>query len=267
MSALTVHLQQMWRVITEQKDLDLPAHKVMVAHIRCKDIAREQLTAITNDGAWQNLLDRCAADSNLVEDFAESAASLIQSCLYGYDTEAVYFVDSVRNEQKGELEQALFAGLRPAFEAQQAVLQQQMVAQFEARLEAAANAAGESVADAATASTDELVSQYQGVTRLGAAVVAESVASSGQHLVRSSLCRTNYLRPHECRNMVRLVILVSSPAHSADEHALRACTVSLAHQATRLRHTSTCQQHSCAACRQGGTLLACHRLWLDRWQQ
>ena len=176
MSALSLHLQQIWKIIREQKDLDLPAHKVMVAHIRCKDIAREQLAAVTHDQAWERLLEEATTSSELVASFKETAQSLLQSCLFGYDSEAMYFVDSVRSENKQELEAALYAALHAAFAAQKLALQRSLAERFRERLERAAGAAStftgvlgasngerEAVVDAAAAGRKELLAEYDGV--------------------------------------------------------------------------------------------------------
>jgi protein SEY1 len=161
-SALSLHLQQIWQIIVEQKDLDLPAHKVMVAHIRCKDIAKDQLAAITGDQAWQTLLRAAADGDELVPDFVERAAALVQSCLFGYDSDAMYFVESVRSDQKRALEGELHAQLKEGFTAQRTLLQKQLVADFRARLSAAADTKEHDVVGAARTERVELLEQYTG---------------------------------------------------------------------------------------------------------
>ncbi|GKV44273.1 hypothetical protein SLEP1_g51469 [Rubroshorea leprosula] len=51
-SGFSFSAQQIWKVIKENKDLDLPAHKVMVATVRCEDIANDKLCRLTSDEAW-----------------------------------------------------------------------------------------------------------------------------------------------------------------------------------------------------------------------
>ncbi|GJZ61164.1 protein root hair defective 3 [Tanacetum coccineum] len=41
-SAFSFSIQQIWKVIRENKDLDLPSHKVMVANVRCEEIANKE---------------------------------------------------------------------------------------------------------------------------------------------------------------------------------------------------------------------------------
>ncbi|GKD41961.1 protein root hair defective 3 [Tanacetum coccineum] len=41
-SSFSFSIQQIWKVIRENKDLDLPSHKVMVANVRCEEIANKE---------------------------------------------------------------------------------------------------------------------------------------------------------------------------------------------------------------------------------
>lgn len=160
-SALPLHLKEVWNVIHAQKDLDLPAHKVMVAHIRCRDIATDQLQAITNDAAWQGLLED-AVSGQEVTDFNTRSSSLIESCLYGYDTDAMYFVDAVRIEQKEELQKQLYACLQPAYDAQCTLLQTKLKQRFAAELTAAVADPSVRFSDVAASSAQKLVAEYDG---------------------------------------------------------------------------------------------------------
>ena len=182
-SALPLHLKEVWGVIHSQKDLDLPAHKVMVAHIRCRDIATDQLESLANDVAWQQLL----ADSTsgqAVTDFNSRASSLIESCLYGYDTDAMYFVDAVRTEQKEELQKQLFAALQPAYDAQCALMQTKLKEKFAAELTAAVADPSAKFSDVASASLKRMVTEYHGA----APRAIHSLCSARDHLL-SALVR------------------------------------------------------------------------------
>ncbi|KAM0872437.1 hypothetical protein ACQ4PT_038729 [Festuca glaucescens] len=48
-SAFCISAMQIWKVIQENKDLNLPAHKVMVATVRCEEIADERLRCFMSD--------------------------------------------------------------------------------------------------------------------------------------------------------------------------------------------------------------------------
>nr|GMC86238.1 protein ROOT HAIR DEFECTIVE 3-like [Ipomoea batatas] len=49
-SGFSFSAQQIWRIIKENKDLDLPAHKVMVATVRCEEIFNEKYVAFSANG-------------------------------------------------------------------------------------------------------------------------------------------------------------------------------------------------------------------------
>ncbi|TQD91261.1 hypothetical protein C1H46_023187 [Malus baccata] len=48
-SGFSFSAQQIWKVIKENKDLDLPAHKVMVATVRCEEIANQKFKQLVHD--------------------------------------------------------------------------------------------------------------------------------------------------------------------------------------------------------------------------
>ncbi|KAG1660222.1 hypothetical protein FOA52_005092 [Chlamydomonas sp. UWO 241] len=100
--SLALSMRSIWEVIRSQKDLNLPAHKVMVANIRCAEIKADQLRALEGDQAWVSLLV-AASGGALVPGFGAAAAALLDSCIQGYNAEAVYFDSRVRAEKLEEL--------------------------------------------------------------------------------------------------------------------------------------------------------------------
>jgi hypothetical protein len=81
--ALPLNFEKMWELISSQKDLDLPAHKVMVASVRCNQISEEHAAALQSDQAWMALHSESEA-GKVVMDFKTRATDLISSCVYGY---------------------------------------------------------------------------------------------------------------------------------------------------------------------------------------
>lgn len=55
--------------------------QVMVANIRCEEIAADQLEALLGDQTWEVLQTEAAA--GLVSDFGSRASALLHSCLVG----------------------------------------------------------------------------------------------------------------------------------------------------------------------------------------
>ena len=64
-SGLAVSLREAWRAVRENRDLDLPAHGVMVATVRCEEIARERMKKLAeNDAAARASNIAAAADAD-----------------------------------------------------------------------------------------------------------------------------------------------------------------------------------------------------------
>ncbi|KAF5736246.1 protein ROOT HAIR DEFECTIVE 3 2 [Tripterygium wilfordii] len=100
-SGFSFSAQQIWKVIKENKDLDLPAHKVMVATIRCEEIANEKLKHLAFDEfvypayttllghlrsrGFENFKTRLEQLLNRGEGFAASVRSCRQSCMLEFD--------------------------------------------------------------------------------------------------------------------------------------------------------------------------------------
>ncbi|KAL3520395.1 hypothetical protein ACH5RR_018544 [Cinchona calisaya] len=94
-SGFSFSSQQMWKVIKENKDLDLPAHKVMVATVRCEEIANEKFSQLASDEDWLALEQ--AVHAGPVQGFGRKMSSILDACLSEYDMEAAYFEGGVRN--------------------------------------------------------------------------------------------------------------------------------------------------------------------------
>ncbi|KAH7666188.1 RHD3/Sey1 protein [Dioscorea alata] len=114
-SGFSVSAQEIWKVIKENKDLDLPAHKVMVATVRCEEIANETLSRLRSDEDWVNLEE--AVQYEAVPDFGKKLGSILNFYLSEYDMEAVYFDEGVRNAKRHQLESRALQLVYPAFQA------------------------------------------------------------------------------------------------------------------------------------------------------
>ncbi|EFJ52341.1 hypothetical protein VOLCADRAFT_79128 [Volvox carteri f. nagariensis] len=133
--AFALSIRNIWDVIRAQKDLNLPAHKVMVANIRCQEILEDQLKAFAEDQAWTMLQE--ASSCCVVEGFGRRAHSLIDSCVVGYQAEARYFDTHVREAKLAELQQRLLAALQPVYQSQVAAQQAAVLAAFDKDLKLA----------------------------------------------------------------------------------------------------------------------------------
>uniref|UniRef100_A0ACD5VXX5 Uncharacterized protein n=1 Tax=Avena sativa TaxID=4498 RepID=A0ACD5VXX5_AVESA len=113
-SGFSFSSQQFWKVIKENKDLDLPAHKVMVATVRCEEIGNEKLASFTADEEWQQFEE--AVQSDYVPGFGKKISSLLDRCLSEYDMEAIYFDEGVRTSKRHQLESKLLQLVNPAYQ-------------------------------------------------------------------------------------------------------------------------------------------------------
>ncbi|KAG8090254.1 hypothetical protein GUJ93_ZPchr0011g26869 [Zizania palustris] len=104
---------QIWKVIRENKDLDLPAHKVMIATVRCEDIADEKLRSFMSDKGWLEL--ETTVNSGLVSGFGNKLDAIIDFYLFEYDTEAMYFDEDVKTAKRQMLKSEILKHAYPAF--------------------------------------------------------------------------------------------------------------------------------------------------------
>ncbi|KAL1217627.1 ROOT HAIR DEFECTIVE 3-like protein 1 [Cardamine amara subsp. amara] len=113
-SGFAFSADQIWRVIKENKDLDLPAHKVMVATVRCEEIANEKFAHFISNDDWRQLDGEVQAGP--VSNFGKRLTSILGSCLSEYDGEATFFDEGVRSSKRHQLEEKLLQLVNPAFQ-------------------------------------------------------------------------------------------------------------------------------------------------------
>ncbi|MED6123013.1 Cell wall protein rhd3 [Stylosanthes scabra] len=112
-SGFSFSAQQMWKIIKENKDLDLPAHKVMVATVRCEEIANEKYATFASNEEWCQIEE--AIQSGPVHGFGKKLNSLLGACLSEYDAEATYFDEGVRSAKQKQLQEKLLQLVQPSF--------------------------------------------------------------------------------------------------------------------------------------------------------
>ncbi|PWA53266.1 protein ROOT HAIR DEFECTIVE 3 [Artemisia annua] len=113
-SGFSLSAQEIWKVIKENKDLDLPSHKAMVANIRCEEIANEEHSSFTANEEWLKLKE--LVKSNLVPGFGKKVSSLLGNSLSSYDKEATYFEESSKNAKRKLLEEKLLHLVQPSYQ-------------------------------------------------------------------------------------------------------------------------------------------------------
>ncbi|CAJ2663638.1 unnamed protein product [Trifolium pratense] len=113
-SGFSFSAQEIWKVIKENKDLDLPAHKVMVATVRCEEIANEKYAAFVENEEWSQLEE--TVQSEPVSGFGKKINSLLHACFSEYDAEATYFDEGVRTAKQKQLQEKLLQLIQPAYQ-------------------------------------------------------------------------------------------------------------------------------------------------------
>ncbi|CAK7336942.1 unnamed protein product [Dovyalis caffra] len=131
-SAFPFSLQNIWQIVKENKDLDLPAHKVMVATVRCEEIANEKLKRLTSDEDW--LAWEEAVKAGPVSGFGEKLSSILETHLSEYDKESIYFDDGVRNAKRQQLELNALDVVRHAYATMLSHLRSKALRSFKIRL-------------------------------------------------------------------------------------------------------------------------------------
>ncbi|GAV78733.1 RHD3 domain-containing protein [Cephalotus follicularis] len=132
-SGFAFSAQQIWEVIRENKDLDLPAHRVMVATVRCEEIANEKLYRLTCDEGWLALEE--AVQAGPVSGFGKKLSSILEIYFSEYDMEAIYFDEGVRNAKRQQLESKALDFVHPTYVTMLGHVHTKALENFKTRLE------------------------------------------------------------------------------------------------------------------------------------
>ncbi|KAJ6889151.1 protein ROOT HAIR DEFECTIVE 3 [Populus alba x Populus x berolinensis] len=97
-SGFPLRAEEIWKIIKDNRDLDLPAVKVMVATVRCEEIAGEKLKCFTFDEDWLKM--KKTVQNCPVSGFGGAVSSILETYLSEYDREVVYFDQEVRNAKR-----------------------------------------------------------------------------------------------------------------------------------------------------------------------
>ncbi|KAI4354115.1 hypothetical protein L6164_003014 [Bauhinia variegata] len=114
-SGFLISAQNIWNDILGNKDLDLPAHKIMVATARCEEIKNEQYNSFQMNEELHNL--RKDAQFGFVPDFGKRVNSILNTCVSNYDEEALNFDEDVVNEKREELIYQSLQLVEPVYQA------------------------------------------------------------------------------------------------------------------------------------------------------
>uniref|UniRef100_A0A6V7QU24 GB1/RHD3-type G domain-containing protein n=1 Tax=Ananas comosus var. bracteatus TaxID=296719 RepID=A0A6V7QU24_ANACO len=111
----------------------LVIEEIMVATVRCEEIANEKLSHLTSDEGWLEL--ETAVQSGPVSDFGRKLSSILDFYLSEYDMEAIYFDEGVRTAKRQQLESRALNYVHSAFLAMLGHLRSKAFDKFKSDLE------------------------------------------------------------------------------------------------------------------------------------
>ncbi|CAJ1955407.1 unnamed protein product [Sphenostylis stenocarpa] len=181
-SGFSFSAQEIWKIIKENKDLDLPAHKVMVATVRCEEIANEKYDLFASNKDWCELKE--AVESGPVPGFGKNANSLLSNSLSEYDAEANYFDEGVRSAKQKQLQEKLLQLVQPAFQIALGHVRSGVLEKFKEAFDKALNR-GEGFSSAANSCVESYMARFDE----GCADVVIEIADWDTSKVREKLRR------------------------------------------------------------------------------
>mmetsp|Transcript_28564 Transcript_28564/g.54544 ORF Transcript_28564/g.54544 Transcript_28564/m.54544 type:complete len:853 (-) Transcript_28564:629-3187(-) len=157
-AALKLHLQTLWTTVKENKDLNLPAHKVMVATVRCEEIANSLCQQFEKSATWQHIL----ADSQggIVLKLGAALNDAALDTLQEYDAQTRSFDPTVRRQKHEELRASILKCMLAAFKQQVHVLLESTLETFKANLVKEAESKAFHFANAAVLLTSEATEPF-----------------------------------------------------------------------------------------------------------
>lgn len=117
-SALCMSVERIWKVIRENKNLDLPAHRVMVATVRCDQAILDLGSDFAANTQVRELQE--AAAIGLTANFGKMCEGVLEEYLCKFDAQVEFFEPSVcaakREEMHGKLMGVLSVAVSAQFE-------------------------------------------------------------------------------------------------------------------------------------------------------
>lgn len=162
--ALPLSMQGIWERIRLNKDLDLPAHKVMVATVRCEQIADEKLQLLQASQEWAALKAQVESKAPDLSGFGPQLNSLVGSSITSYEQEAAFFEERVRESKKQQLLGRLKETVGPVHAAAVGLLSSRALDAFQQALDQATGGQDGSAAAFAASSREcssRAISQFQ----------------------------------------------------------------------------------------------------------
>ena len=160
--AFAMHLDSIWNVIEQDKDLDLPAHKIMVASVKCDQAIAGCLADFEMEPQWLQL--QSDAMGGAVADFGMAGRKLLAAYVERFESQVEYLDQNVCTSKEAELLDKLVAVMRPALIAQLERVRVALKDEFRSQV---GRLAADSFQSDAQALLEDLGAQfYEGITSL-----------------------------------------------------------------------------------------------------
>ena len=117
-TALPTSMREIWKAVQENRDLDLPAHAIMVATVRCEEIATMCADAVEASDAIGMLCERAnTPNASECTTLGKEIEAIAKTGFDVYDAETAFFDKNVRDMKRGELAGKLTTVFKPTLEA------------------------------------------------------------------------------------------------------------------------------------------------------
>ncbi|KAL7191396.1 hypothetical protein ACSBR2_023466 [Camellia fascicularis] len=158
-SSFSCNAQLLWKKIKEDKDLDLPDHKIMVATVRCEQIANEKFESFVTSEEWLKLCE--TVQKQTISDFGKKLSEMIKNCLLSYDEEATYLDRAVKLEKRKQLEAKLVQHVNPTYQDMLQRIKPECLKNFRESVEKALHEGGEKLIEVAPKCVDYTITQFK----------------------------------------------------------------------------------------------------------
>ncbi|XP_047310098.1 protein ROOT HAIR DEFECTIVE 3-like [Impatiens glandulifera] len=97
---------EIWDRVVNDKALDIPSHKMMIAKVRCEQINNDKFNAFVTNEEWSQL-KVTSVNIPRVSCFGIKITSMVDKCLAEYDEEAEFYDEVVKADHREKLKQRL----------------------------------------------------------------------------------------------------------------------------------------------------------------
>ena len=126
---LTQYIRNLWEVINENKELNIPSQRTMLSRFKCDENAKLALEAFTQEihEKLENVIDTTL---NVMPDFKEIGDKIVAKYLKQYNDSSWRYIDAIVTERETELINEMKAVVEPIFNKQCSIYSANIMNQF-----------------------------------------------------------------------------------------------------------------------------------------